>query len=253
MLLREGLEQVQKSCPVQIFATDLDPQAIVKARTGLYPGGIDVDVSPERLERFFVKEDGNYRIKKEIRELVVFAEQNMLADPPFTKLEILSCRNLLIYLNPDVQRRLVPMFHYALKPGGFLVLGSSESIGSYADSFQTVDRKQRIYSKKASSGPLALDLGGGGGRRASRGEENSTGVPYIVYSPELGWCTPERILMNVDLPAPLSPSRQLISPARTSSETPSSATTAPKYLEMLRASSSGGVPAPGGGMLGDDP
>lgn len=160
MLLREGLEREQKSCPVQIFATDLSPQAIEKARSGLYPGGIAVDVSPERLERFFVKEDGSYRIKKEIRELVVFAEQNILTDPPFTKLEILSCRNLLIYLNPDMQRQLVPMFHYALNPGGILLLGSSETIGGFTDLFATLDHRWRVFKRKESNAtaPLMMEF-----------------------------------------------------------------------------------------------
>ncbi len=160
ILLREGLERVQKSCPVQIFATDLNPQAIEKARSGLFPGGIAVDVSPERLERFFVKEEDSYRIKKEIRELVVFAEQNILTDPPFTKLEILSCRNLLIYLDPDMQCQLVPMFHYALNPGGVLFLGLSETIGGFTELFATLDHRWKVFKRKESSAtaPLMLEF-----------------------------------------------------------------------------------------------
>ncbi|MGE0683941.1 MAG: chemotaxis protein CheB [Candidatus Binatia bacterium] len=156
ILLREGLERAQKSCPVQIFATDLNPQAIEKARSGFYPGGIAVDVSPERLERFFVREDGNYRVKKEIRELMVFAEQNILTDPPFTRLTLLSCRNLLIYLNPDVQRQLMLLFHYALNSGGLLFLGSSETIGGVTDLFAAVDHRWRVFKRKESAATTPL-------------------------------------------------------------------------------------------------
>jgi two-component system CheB/CheR fusion protein len=160
ILLCEGLERAQKSCPVQIFATDLNPQAIEKARNGFYPGGIAVDVSPERLERFFLKEDGSYRIKKEIRELVVFAEQNILTDPPFTKLTLISCRNLLIYLNPDVQREIVPLFHYALNPGGILFLGSAETISGFSDLFATLDHRWKVFKRKesATTAPLRLEF-----------------------------------------------------------------------------------------------
>lgn len=158
MLLREGLIRLQKNSPIQIFATDLNSQSIEKARSGLYPGGIAVDVSPERLERFFLKEDGNYRIKKEIRELVVFAEQNILTDPPFTKLDLLTCRNVLIYLNPEIQRQLVPVFHYALNPGGLLFLGSSETIGGYTDLFSTLEHRWKVFQRKESSPATTLAL-----------------------------------------------------------------------------------------------
>lgn len=160
ILLREKLEHAQKLCPVQIFATDLNPRAIEKARSGYYPGGIAVDVSPERLERFFVREDGNYRIKKEIRELVVFAEQNILTDPPFTKLTLLWCRNLLIYLNPDTQRQLVTLFHYTLNPGGILFLGSSETISGFTDLFATLDHRWKVFKRKesATAAPLMLEF-----------------------------------------------------------------------------------------------
>lgn len=151
IVLRECLERSQKSCPIQIFATDLHNQAVEKARTGLYPEGIAADVSCERLERYFVREDGSYRIKPAIRECVVFTRQNLLADPPFTKLDLLSCRNLLIYLNAEVQHQLIPLFHYVLNPGGLLCLGSSETIGSFTDLFIPLDHRWKVFRRKESA------------------------------------------------------------------------------------------------------
>ena len=115
---------------IQIYATDIAKDAIDFARQGTYPATIVADVSQERLQRFFTEEDNHYRIKKEIRELIIFAQQNVLIDPPFTNLDLLSCRNLLIYLNSETQKKLLPLFHYSLNPEGFLFIGSSESIGS---------------------------------------------------------------------------------------------------------------------------
>jgi two-component system CheB/CheR fusion protein len=146
MIFREALDQVAQpdNYHLQIFATDLDADAIEKARRGIYPATIEADVSPERLERFFVKEDNRYRIGKEIREKVTFAQQNAIMDPPFTKLDILICRNLLIYLSSDLQKQLLPLFHYSLKPGGLLFLGSAETIGSQVDLF-TATVKSKLY------------------------------------------------------------------------------------------------------------
>ncbi|HLO25695.1 MAG TPA: chemotaxis protein CheB, partial [Geobacteraceae bacterium] len=125
---KEALEQVKPkaSFTLQIFATDLDRDAIDKARQGFYPANIAADVSAERLRRFFIKEENGYRVGKEIREIVTFATQNLIMDPPFTKLDILICRNLLIYLTPELQKKLLPLFHYSLNPDGILFLGSSE-------------------------------------------------------------------------------------------------------------------------------
>jgi two-component system CheB/CheR fusion protein len=151
------MEQLNKQYQVQIFATDLSNQAIERARIGLYPEGIAIDVSPARLERFFVKEDKSYRIKKEIRDMVVFAQQNLLTDPPFTKIDLLSCRNLLIYLNTEVQRRLVPLFHYVLSRGGILVLGSSETTGGFSELFVPLSSKWKIFRRKeTATAPPAL-------------------------------------------------------------------------------------------------
>ncbi len=149
--LREALERLGRSMEIQIFGTDLDSQAIEAARVGQYPEGISGDVTSARLERFFTPQNGGYRIHKNLRELVVFAPQNVIKDPPFTKLDFLSCRNVLIYLNSDLQKRLLPVFHYALKPGGLLLLGPSETIGRFNDLFETVDKRWKIYRRKESA------------------------------------------------------------------------------------------------------
>ncbi|HWR02760.1 MAG TPA: chemotaxis protein CheB [Humidesulfovibrio sp.] len=137
---------------LQIFATDLDADAIAKARTGLYPLNIATDVSPERLSRFFVQEENGYRVSKQLRESVIFAPQNVIMEPPFTRLDILICRNLLIYLDADLQKRLIPLFHYALKPDGILCLGTSETIGQFADLFAPLDTKTRLYRRLVHTG-----------------------------------------------------------------------------------------------------
>ena len=135
---------------VQIYATDIDPKAINFARQGFYPNNITADVSADRLQRYFTQEDAHYRIRKEIRDLVVFAPQNLLSDPPFTKLDLLSCRNLMIYLTPEAQKKILPLFYYALVPAGFLFLGPSETIGGYHDLFSPVDSKWKIFSRRES-------------------------------------------------------------------------------------------------------
>ncbi|MDP4193089.1 MAG: chemotaxis protein CheB, partial [Bacteroidota bacterium] len=147
-------KQHNKNFTLQIFATDLDADAINKARKGFFPANIATDVSPERLNRFFTPiEDEGFCIKSEIREMVVFAQQNVTKDPPFTKLDIVSCRNLLIYLESELQKRLISLFHYSLNPGGILVLGSSESNGDNRILFNSIDAKLRIYRRLISTTP----------------------------------------------------------------------------------------------------
>jgi two-component system, chemotaxis family, CheB/CheR fusion protein len=147
IVFREALEQVKpvENFKLQIFATDLDRDAIDKARQGLYPANIAADISAERLRRFFTQEENGYRVAKEIREMVTFATQNVIMDPPFTKLDILICRNLLIYLTPELQKKLLPLFHYSLNPGGVLFLGSSESISAFTDLFEPLNAKARLF------------------------------------------------------------------------------------------------------------
>src|SRR5690606_9173812 len=132
----ECLERTKTNARVQIFGTDLDPAAVQVARTGRYPIASAVDISNERLSRFFVPEDGTLRVNKAVREMLVFAPQNLVKDPPFTSIDLLSCRNMLIYFKPELQQKVLSLFHYTLLPKGLLFLGSSESLGSFEDSFR---------------------------------------------------------------------------------------------------------------------
>ena len=120
---------------------------------GVYPNGIAADVSPERLTRFFTEDGNTHQVKKMIRDMVVFAEQNVAEDPPFSRIDLVSCRNLLIYMNNDLQRRVLPLFHYALNPAGYLFLGASETIGEYSDLFSPVDRKWKMFVRKPGGAP----------------------------------------------------------------------------------------------------
>lgn len=136
-----------KDFSMQIFATDLDCEAIDKAREGIFSVNIAKDISTERLNRYFVKVNRGYQVVKDIRDMVIFAQQNMIKDPPFTKIDILVCRNLLIYLTPEIQKKLIPLFHYSINVGGFLFLGSAESVGNFTDLFKPLDVKSRLYQK----------------------------------------------------------------------------------------------------------
>ena len=147
MVLHECLEQLHKPCAVQIFATDLDAQAIDIARRGLYPEGIAADVTPERLQRYFTHEAAAYRISQELRDMVIFATHNLLTDPPFTHMDLLSCRNLLIYLDTNAQHHLLSLFHYALRAGGVLFLGTSETIGNLGELFTTLNGQWKIFAR----------------------------------------------------------------------------------------------------------
>lgn len=160
MLLREFMDENHLDFKVQIYGTDLDHEAIAIARAGVYPPSIAQDMTPERLQGFFIKEEAGYRVKKEIREMVVFAVQNLIKDPPFTKLDLLSCRNLMIYLEPELQNRLIPVFHYALKPNGVLFISASESIGNHHDLFTPLCRKWKIYRASHSIASTHTVLGG---------------------------------------------------------------------------------------------
>jgi two-component system CheB/CheR fusion protein len=150
MVFKEALKKIKpaKRFSLQIFATDLDKDAIDKARAGLYPENISADVSEERLSQFFVKyEHGGFCVKKEIRETVTFAPQNLVMHPPFTKLDLVVCRNLLIYLDAELQRKLMPLFHFSLNAGGVLLLGSSETVGAATDLFASLPGKSRLYRR----------------------------------------------------------------------------------------------------------
>ena len=178
MLLREFMSENHQEFKTQIYSTDLDEDAIAVARAGIYPPNIAQDVTPERLRHFFIKDDAGFRVKKDIREMVVFAVQNVIKDPPFTKLDLLSCRNLMIYLEPELQNRVIPAFHYALKPGGVLFLSPSESIGNHVDLFTALNRKWKLYQATPSVASSRAVMSGG----LSWTRDNNTKEPDEVIS-----------------------------------------------------------------------
>ncbi|MDO8412896.1 MAG: chemotaxis protein CheB [Gallionellaceae bacterium] len=180
---REALDQIKPAAQyhLQIFATDLDPDAIAKARAAVYPANILADVTPARLARYFVSEDDGYRVSKDIREMIIFATQNIIMDPPFTKLDMLCCRNLLIYFNAELQKKLLPLFYYALAPQGILLLGSAETVGNHLHLFTPVDSKARIYQRLANLLP-ASNVEFPTKNRADRMPLIEPGVPAPVNS-----------------------------------------------------------------------
>lgn len=149
IVFKETLERIKPEghFELQIYATDLDGDAVDKARKAFYPINVAADLTPERLARHFIAEEGGYRVKREIRETVIFAPQNVISDPPFTRLDILCCRNLLIYFGPALQKKVLPLFHYALNPDGILVLGSAETTGGFTDLFAPMDKKTHIFKR----------------------------------------------------------------------------------------------------------
>jgi two-component system CheB/CheR fusion protein len=162
ILLQERMEALKQNHTMQVFATDIDNRTIATARAGYYPASIAADISPQRLARFFTPEpDGSaYRIQKNIRDMLVFSKQDVIKDPPFSKLDLICCRNLLIYFGAELQKKLIPLFHYALNPGGTLFLGTAEGVGEFADLFALVDRKAKLYQRKENihGGPRVATL-----------------------------------------------------------------------------------------------
>jgi two-component system CheB/CheR fusion protein len=153
MLFLEEMASSKRNVKLQVFASDVDDDALAIARNGQYPESIRKDVSPARLERFFVKEDRNYRVTRELRETVVFTTQDLLADAPFSRLDLVSCRNVLIYLRPEVQEKVLSLFHFALREDGILVLGASETIGDFGDRFEPISKRHRIFRHLGRSRP----------------------------------------------------------------------------------------------------
>ncbi len=151
ILCREQMEKQESPPEVQIFATDIDERALKISRQGIYPVGIEEDISEERLKKYFIKRGKKYQVVKEIRELVFFSAHNLISDPPFARLDLVSCRNLLIYLGSHLQKKLIPLFHYALRPSGFLMLGPSETISTHGELFRPIDAKHRISQRKGTS------------------------------------------------------------------------------------------------------
>ena len=185
MLMADQAELMDQPPSFQVFASDIDDQAIDSARSGTYPASIITDVAPARLRQYFNKEDDRYRIRKSLRDRILFASHNLLRDPPFSRLDMISCRNLLIYLNRDVQVRVLQMFHFALKPGGYLFLGSSESAESVADYFIPVDKKNRIYRARGSGRPAAYQSPTGasfGARVPDLHRSKTTGKRQFSYA-----------------------------------------------------------------------
>jgi two-component system CheB/CheR fusion protein len=159
MSIVEYLSDIRADISVQVFATDLSESAVQRARSGIYKESIAADVGPTRLRRFFNKVEDGFQISKSIRDFCIFARQNVFSDPPFSKMDIVSCRNLLIYLGPTLQKRVVPVFHYALRPNGFLILGSTEGLlGAGAELFDLVDKKNKIYTKQAVPSPVNFGM-----------------------------------------------------------------------------------------------
>jgi two-component system, chemotaxis family, CheB/CheR fusion protein len=205
-LARKNPSMAVSTKEVQIFATDISDAALERARDGLYSEAAVAEVSPERLKRFFVRLDGGYQINKSVREICIFAKQDVTKDPPFSNLDLISCRNLLIYLGPVLQKRVIPTFHYALKANGFLLLGSSESIGSFSDHFTLIDKKFKIYQKKRTATRLATYFGAADYsiRKFSDVQTHKTPPAASNVEKEV-----ERVLMNRFVPASIVVNEQM--------------------------------------------
>lgn len=198
MAYQEFAEGIDNPTPAHIFATDVNAALIETARAGVYSENDLQDLSTERRRRFFTQTNGQYRINKSIREMCVFARHNLLTDPPFSRMDLVSCRNLLIYMTPTLQQKIIPLLHYALRPEGFLMLGGSETIGSFQNLFEVADRQHRIYSRNPGSGVVP-----------SLGEEQPTAAgsaPATARNPQqaadrvlLARYAPAGVLINDDL------------------------------------------------------
>ena len=205
--LLEFLGDRATDTPIQIFASDISDVAIEKARAGIFLENISIDVSPERMSRFFVKLENGFQISKTIRDMCVFARQNLTKDPPFSKLDLISCRNVLIYLGPVLQKKVMPILHYALKPDGLLMLGSSETIGVFSDLFSLVDKKNKIYSKKMTALRPPLDFAagdhqiekGGFGKALRAAERSGFGVHKEADQIVLSRYAPSGVIINEDM------------------------------------------------------
>jgi two-component system CheB/CheR fusion protein len=201
MVLLEYLGDRAASIRVQIFGTDLSEAAIEKARTGFYADSIENDVSPERLQRFFIKLDDHYQISKTIRDLCVFARHDVTRDPPFSRLDLLSCRNLLIYLDQPLQRQTISLFHYALNPNGFLVLGPSETIGRSPELFRLLDSRHQIYRRQPMQGRAVPELpAADDARRPGAAVSIAVAKPALIES-ERAQSETERLLLTRYAPA----------------------------------------------------
>src|SRR5215469_8661741 len=196
---------------IQFFGTDISELSVSRARSGLYPENIQSDVSPERLRRFFSKVEGGYRISKSIRDMCIFAQHNVLSDPPFSQMDLICCRNLLIYLEPVLQNKVISLFHYATRPGGYLVLGTSEGVGTSTNLFSTEDRTHKIFLKKSTGvrQPVTFSLAMPGERHEYGGfrvpaKQPDTSWNYLEAQKEfdrrlLSQYSPATVFVNEDL------------------------------------------------------
>jgi len=197
ILLRELMEKAGREVKVQIYGTDLDEHAVSAARAGVYPVAIEADVTPERLRRFFVREEAGYRVRREIREQVVFAVQDLIKDPPFTRLDLISCRNVFIYMETALQDRILTLFHYALRPGGVLFLSPAEGIGDHARRFSAIDRKWRLFrAQRDASSTRAVLFGGPSWVKGPHGSEDMKKTPPSDYAE-----ITRRVLLQTSAPA----------------------------------------------------
>ena len=199
MLFLEEIAAVKRNIKLQVFASDIDSDCVAFARNGAYPEQIEFDVTPDRLARFFLKEDGTYRVIRELREAVVFTTQNLLADAPLSRLDLISCRNLLIYLSPEAQQRILSLFHFALREKGVLFLGSAETVGDLGDRFAPISKKHRIFRHIGHSRPGEVDF------PITAGDHGHTSLPEVVRKraarlPQLG-ALAERTLLAAYAPA----------------------------------------------------
>ena len=207
IVFKEAVEKIKpaRKFALQIFATDLDKDAIEKARQGGFPANISADVSDARLKLYFAKDEKGYRVRKEIREMVIFAPQNLIMDPPFTKLDILSCRNLLIYLSAEVQKKLIPLFHYSLTPGGILFQGSAETIGDSTALFSPLGGTARLYRRRESiltpaqiTFPTAFNAGQASGAEARPAAKLPDSLQSLADQLVLHGYAPPAVLTNAD-------------------------------------------------------
>src|SRR5213596_1042139 len=184
---------------IQIFGTDLSEAMIDHARAGIYPGAIEKDVTPKRLKQFFEKRDSTYQISRRVREICTFARQNVITDPPFSRLDLISCRNVLIYLSPELHKRCIPQFHHALNPGGYLILGPAESVGMFDELFNLVEKKNKIYTKKMVATPRP-ELAAYEGARFALTAVRSTTVEAATFGEQLVRAA-DHIMLNAYAPA----------------------------------------------------
>ena len=230
ILLREHMDSLTATPRVQVFATDIDEGAIAVARLGRYPATLVEGLSPQRLQRFFAPSDGSYAVAREIRDLCTFSVHDLVRDPPFSMMGLVSCRNLLIYMNRELQAQIIPVFHYALAPGGILVLGGAESVVQHADLFDTMDKSARIFQRRdgRSSPDLRLNwprtqLAGTGGLQAGSGDSKSKARPVQVrrghtsVAPMVGTESPASRFESIL--GPLEPSAAVVTQLQTALST----------------------------------